>query len=131
MEVKEVVEGRGHAFIWDVEEDDPACIESEREVMETGRTCVSEETIQTGEGTKLLTTYKSPLYDFDGNVMGTVGVAIDITRGLDTCRVILLHIPDKSMPPALDYLFGLVYRPAKTVVYLLMGEWMRRGRWVP
>ncbi len=77
---KEVVEGRGHAFIWDVEEDDPACIESEREVMETGRTCVSEETIQTGEGTKLLTTYKSPLYDFDGNVMGTVGVAIDITR---------------------------------------------------
>ena len=77
---KEVVEGRWHAFIWDVEEDDPACIESEREVMETGRTCVSEETIQTGEGTKLLTTYKSPLYDFDGNVMGTVGVAIDITR---------------------------------------------------
>ena len=77
---KEVVEGRGYAFIWDVEEDDPACIESEREVMETGRTCVSEETIQTGEGTKLLTTYKSPLYDFDGNVMGTVGVAIDITR---------------------------------------------------
>ena len=77
---KEVVEGRGHAFIWDGEEDDPACIESEREVMETGRTCVSEETIQTGEGTKLLTTYKSPLYDFDGNVMGTVGVAIDITR---------------------------------------------------
>ena len=77
---KEVVEGRGHAFIWDVKEDDPACIESEREVMETGRTCVSEETIQTGEGTKLLTTYKSPLYDFDGNVMGTVGVAIDITR---------------------------------------------------
>ncbi|MDE7325760.1 MAG: response regulator [Lachnospiraceae bacterium] len=77
---KEVVEGRGHAFIWDVAEDDPACIESEREVMETQRTCVSEETIQTGEGAKLLTTYKSPLYDFDGSVMGTVGVGIDITR---------------------------------------------------
>ncbi len=43
-----------------------------------------------------------------------------LALGLDTCRVILLHIPDKSMPPALDYLFGLVYRPAKTVVYLLM-----------
>ncbi|MDE6874705.1 MAG: response regulator [Lachnospiraceae bacterium] len=77
---KEQVEGRGHAYIWDVEEDDPACIESEREVMETKRTCISEETIQTGEGTKLLTTYKSPLYNFDGSVMGTVGVAIDITR---------------------------------------------------
>lgn len=77
---KEIVEGKGHAFIWDVAEDDPACIESEREVMSKRQTCVSEEMIQTGEGKKLLTTYKSPLYDFDGNVMGTVGVAIDITR---------------------------------------------------
>ena len=77
---KAQVEGRGHAYIWDVERDDPACIESEREVMSTGKTCVSEETIKTGDGTRLLTTYKSPLYDFDGSVMGTVGVAIDITR---------------------------------------------------
>ncbi len=77
---KEIVEGRGHAFIWDVDEDDPACIESEREVMEKNTTCISEETIQTGEGQKLLKTYKSPLYDFDGSVMGTVGVAIDITK---------------------------------------------------
>ena len=33
---KEQVEGRGHAYIWDVEQDDPACIESEREVMSCG-----------------------------------------------------------------------------------------------
>ena len=77
---KEQVEGRGHAYIWDVEEDDPACIESERIVMETQKTCVSEETVRTGEGPRLLTTYKSPLYDFDGSVVGTVGVAIDITQ---------------------------------------------------
>ncbi len=77
---KEQVQGRGHAYIWDVEQDDPACIESEREVMATRRTCVSEETIQTGGGERLLTTYKSPLYDLDGSVMGTVGVAIDITQ---------------------------------------------------
>ena len=77
---KAQVEGRGHAYIWDVEQDDPACIESERKVMEKKETCVSEETIQTGVGTKLLTTYKSPLYDWDKSVMGTVGVAIDITR---------------------------------------------------
>ena len=77
---KEQVQGRGHAYIWDVEQDDPVCIESERIVMETERTCVSEETIQTGEGTRRLTTYKSPLYDCDGSVMGTVGVAIDITQ---------------------------------------------------
>ncbi len=77
---KQQVEGRGHAYIWDVEQDDPACIESERIVMETKKTCVAEETIQTGEGERLLTTYKSPLYDCDGSVMGTVGLAIDVTQ---------------------------------------------------
>ena len=77
---KEQVEGQGHAYIWDVEHDDPACIESEREVMEKEETCISEETIKTGEGMRLLTTYKSPLYDLDGSVMGTVGVAIDVTQ---------------------------------------------------
>ncbi len=77
---KHQVEGRGHAYIWDVERDDPACIESEREVMERKKTFVSEETIQTGAGTRTLTTYKSPLYDWDGSVMGTVGVAIDVTK---------------------------------------------------
>lgn len=77
---KEQVQGRGHAYIWDVEFDDPACIESERKVMTSRKTCVAEETIETGEGTRLLTTYKSPLYDIDGSVMGTVGVAIDITQ---------------------------------------------------
>lgn len=77
---KQQVEGRNHAYIWDVENDDPACIESELEVMTKRKTCVSEETVQTGDGIKLLTTYKSPLYDVDGSVMGTVGVAIDVTQ---------------------------------------------------
>lgn len=77
---KKQVEGRGHAYIWDVEKDDPACIESENEVMNKRCTCVSEEVIQTGEGMRTLTTYKSPLYNLDGSVMGTVGVAIDVTQ---------------------------------------------------
>ncbi len=77
---KKQVEGRGHAYIWDVEHDDPACIESERIVMTSQKTCVSEETVKTGDGERLLTTYKSPLYDLDGSVMGTVGVAIDVTQ---------------------------------------------------
>ncbi len=77
---KEQVQGQRHAYIWDVDQDDPACIESERIVMESQITGVAEETIQTGEGTRLLTTYKSPLYDLDGSVMGTVGVGIDVTK---------------------------------------------------
>lgn len=77
---KQQVEGRGHAYIWDVEQDDPACIESEQEVMTHKRTFVSEESVKSGDGIRLLTTYKSPLYDLDGSVMGTVGVAIDVTQ---------------------------------------------------
>ncbi len=77
---KEQVQGQRHAYIWDVEQDDPACIESERIVMERQETIVSEEEVLTAENTRLLTTYKSPLYDLDGSVMGTVGVGIDITQ---------------------------------------------------
>ncbi len=77
---KEQVQGQRHAYIWDVEQDDPACIESERVVMETQKTCISEEVIQAGGGQRLLTTYKSPLYDCDGTVMGTTGLGIDVTQ---------------------------------------------------
>ncbi len=77
---KEQVQGRGHAYIWDVEHDDPACIESDNLVMDSKKLQISEERISTGKGDKLLTTYKAPLYDWDGTVMGTVGVGVDITR---------------------------------------------------
>lgn len=77
---KAQVQGQRHAYIWDVEQDDPACIESERIVMESKKTAISEEVIQTGDGLRTLMTYKSPLYDCDGSVMGTVGVGIDVTK---------------------------------------------------
>ncbi len=77
---KEQVQGRGHAYIWDVEHDDPACVESDNLVMDSKKLQISEERISTGAGDKLLTTYKAPLYDWDGTVMGTVGVGVDITR---------------------------------------------------
>ncbi len=80
---REQVEGREHAYIWNVSTDDPgveACAVSDRAVMEGGETVINEEVVQAGEETLLLTTYKSPLYNPDGSVMGTVGVGIDITR---------------------------------------------------
>lgn len=77
---KEQVQGQRHAYIWDVEEDDPACIESEEKVMSTRKTCIAEETIQVGSEQRILITYKSPLYNTDGSVMGTVGIGIDVTR---------------------------------------------------
>lgn len=82
---REQVEGRDHCDIWGVDPSDPghqgvACGESEREVMEKRRTCVFEETVKRGDGLRLLSTYKSPLYDVDGSVMGTVGVGSDCTE---------------------------------------------------
>lgn len=82
---KNLVEGKDHYFIWDVDPNDPEneghdCSESEREVFKKRQICISEEKVKTGEGMKILTTYKSPLYDLDGSVMGTVGVGVDITQ---------------------------------------------------
>jgi len=77
---REQVEGQFHAYIWGVESEDPACVESDVEAMTSGRTQISEEHIHTATGERVLNTYKSPLYDMDGSVMGTVGVAMDITQ---------------------------------------------------
>ena len=77
---KEQVQGRGHAYIWDVEQDDPSCIESDNLVMNSKKLLISEESISTGQGERLLTTHKAPLFDWDGTVMGTVGIGVDITR---------------------------------------------------
>ncbi len=80
---KEQVEGRDHYYIWDADPDDPAnqnCMESDIKVMQNKRMFVAEETVLSGDGERLLTTYKSPLYDVDGSVMGTVGIGVDITQ---------------------------------------------------
>lgn len=79
---KEQVEGQDHYTIWDVDPESAGndCMESDREVIEKQKICVSEEIVHTGEGTRLLKTYKAPLFDRDGSVMGTVGVGIDVTQ---------------------------------------------------
>ncbi|MCM1253292.1 MAG: GGDEF domain-containing protein [Clostridium sp.] len=81
----EQIEGRGHFYIWDIEPDEYAkgefiCMESEFEVMEKRETCVFAENVKIGDSMRELTTYKSPLFDLDGSVMGTVGVAVDVTQ---------------------------------------------------
>ena len=81
----EQIEGRGHYYIWDIAPEEYAkgeyiCMESEYEVMNKKETCVFDETVMIGDELHQLETYKSPLFDVDGNVMGTVGVAWDVTQ---------------------------------------------------
>lgn len=82
---KEQIQGRGHYYIWDIEPEEYAkgefiCMESEYEVMEKRHTCVFAEKVKVGDEIRQFETYKSPLFDFDGSVMGTVGVANDVTQ---------------------------------------------------
>ncbi len=78
---KQQIEGRKHSYIWDVPEDEENdCMESDNEVMTKRKTIIAEELVKSGDDIKLLTTFKAPLYDLDGSVMGTVGVGIDITK---------------------------------------------------
>ena len=77
---KEDIFGKPHSYIWGVPTDDPACVASDNRAMESGKTVITEEHIDSKDGVRILTSYKSPLYDFDGSVMGTVGVALDITK---------------------------------------------------
>ncbi len=81
----EQVEGRGHYYIWDIEPDEYAkgefiCMESEFEVMDKKETCIFDETVKIRDEMRQLETYKSPLFNLDGSVMGTVGVAVDVTQ---------------------------------------------------
>ena len=83
----EQIEGRGHYYIWDLTPDEYAkgeyiCMESEYEVMDRRETCIFDEDVKIGDEMRKLKTYKSPLFDVDGSVMGTVGVAIDVTQEL-------------------------------------------------
>ena len=81
----EQIAGHGHYYIWDIDPDEYAkgefiCMESEYEVMDKRETCVFDENVKIGDSMRQLKTYKSPLFDLDGSVMGTVGVAIDVTQ---------------------------------------------------
>lgn len=86
---KEDVVGQGHNYIWGLPPEDTesaaVCAESEQQAILAGKTCEFEEQVVTNRGKRMLITYKTPLYDEDGSVMGTIGTADDITE-LDNIR---------------------------------------------
>lgn len=78
---KDDVEGRKHAYIWNVSEDEAfACQESEETTLREGKTCVFEEPVNTPDGIKTMLTYKSPLRTAKGTVIGTTGIGVDVTQ---------------------------------------------------
>lgn len=86
---KDDIEGQGHNYIWGLPPEDTEsaeiCAETERQAIAAGETREFEEEVVSDRGRRLLITYKTPLYDEDGSVMGTIGTADDVTE-LDNLR---------------------------------------------
>jgi len=101
---KAQIEGRGHYYIWDLEPDEYAqgeyiCLESEEIVLNKKETCLFDETVKCGNELRKFKTYKSPIFDTDGEVIGTVGFAHDVTDLQNL--MIELNILVESLPFAI------------------------------
>ena len=95
---KEQCEGRGHYYLWDLKPEDYeqgeyVCLETEEEVLEKKETCLFDELVKSKQGFRQFQTYKSPIFDADGSLMGTVGIAHDVTdlKNIDKELAIILQ----------------------------------------
>jgi diguanylate cyclase (GGDEF)-like protein/PAS domain S-box-containing protein len=127
---KEQIRGRGHYYIWDLDPEEYAkgefiCMESEDEVMEKKETCIFDEHVKIGDEMRQFDTYKSPLFDIDGSVMGTVGFANDVTQekyyeallikrantdfltGLYNRRYVIHYVEERTMESMVFYYLDL------------------------
>ena len=104
---KNDIRGRGHYYIWGLTKDqyekgEFVCNETEEAVMKAGRAmCFNEHVLSKRNGMRRLRTFKCPLFDEDGTIMGTVGVAMDVTREREYQKKIIAltrHDPLTDLP---------------------------------
>lgn len=81
---KEDIQGRGHYYIWDLKQEEYekgeyVCLETEETVLREKKTCLFDERVKSKYGLRQFKTYKSPIFGDDGEPIGTVGVAHDVT----------------------------------------------------
>lgn len=100
----EDVVGKDHCYIWDVpreefEKGQFVCNETEDLVRKLRKTCRFDEMVKSKGELRQFHTYKSPIFDDDNHVIGTVGIGHDITdlRNMSTELEIIL----RSMPFAI------------------------------
>lgn len=79
------VEGYDHYHIWSIPKDiyensDYVCLDTDSIVIQSKEPGVFDETVAEPQGMRQLKTYKSPIFDVCGELIGTVGVAQDVTE---------------------------------------------------
>lgn len=78
------VEGQFHNYIWSVPEEDRekaelTCRESDNKAIAAGTTVRCHENVSTHGKVRMFETYKTPIFDEDGTLLGTTGFAHDVT----------------------------------------------------
>ena len=76
--------GQRHGYIWglkpeEYEEGERVCLESDMKVVTSGKLMIGAEQVLDNGELRDLRTYKTPVFDKDGVIIGTAGVAQDIT----------------------------------------------------
>ncbi|MCR5482356.1 MAG: diguanylate cyclase [Clostridia bacterium] len=107
---KSDVQGKGHAYIWDVDEEEfergqYVCKETDMKAITTKQIVDNEELVQCDKGLRQFHTRKAPLISSSGEVFGTVGIASDITdiKNMDSeLKVILGNLPFATLVTDID-----------------------------
>lgn len=100
---KEEIQGRDHCYIWNITPEEYAegeyvCMETEEPVLKEGKSAMFEETVKYGDTLHYLNTYKSPIFDHNHKVIGTVGFARDTTDVWTSRRELKLVLNNLPSP---------------------------------
>ncbi len=97
---REEVEGSAHEDIWGAPEsgDTEGCQETDQAAIDADQTVTAEEVLETDSGKRLLRTIKSPVHGLEGEILGTVGIAHDMTNMLNLNMELDLFLEMMPLP---------------------------------
>lgn len=98
---KEDIKGQSHYYIWDISKEEYdtgeyVCLDTDEIVLKEKKLCLFNENVKSRDGMRQLITYKAPILDDNGEPIGTVGIARDVTDLLNIkaeLEIVLEHIP--------------------------------------
>lgn len=95
---RQKIEGYNHYQIWNIdkeiyEKSEYVCLDTDSIIIESKKPGVFDEKVEGKRGMRQLRTYKSPIFNDCGELIGTVGVAHDVTelKNIDAKLELILH----------------------------------------